>query len=96
LLLLGLYTGWDVTLNQPSIKQSAQHLRDTSALALDAAFEQLHSKACTKAATLHLCVLTQTHILWVLMVMRCTAWQTVQTNLTATSSLSRENTKLTG
>ena len=68
-------------------------MRVTSALALDAALEQLHSKACTKAATLHLCVLTQTHMLWVLMVMRHTAWKIVLTSMTATSSLSRGITK---
>ena len=59
---LGLSTGWDVTLNQLSIEHSAHHMGVTRALAPDDVFEQLHSKACTKAATSHWCVLIQTHI----------------------------------
>jgi hypothetical protein len=95
LLLLGLSTGWDVTFNQLSFEPNKQHISVTSATAPDAVFKQLHSKACIRAATLPRCILTQTHISWVWMVKHHTAWQTVQTSLTATSSLLRETTKLT-
>jgi len=60
--LLGLSTGSGVTLNQLSIEHSAQHMGGTRALAPAAVFEQRHFKAFTKAATLHQCVLIQTHI----------------------------------
>jgi hypothetical protein len=95
LLLLGLSTGWDVTLNQLSFEPKKQHISVTSATAPDAVFEQLHSKACIRAATLPRCVLTQTHISWVWMVTHRTEWQIVQTSSTETSSLLRETTKLT-
>jgi hypothetical protein len=94
LLLLGLSTGWDVTLNQPSFEPNKQNISVTSATVPDAVFKQLHSKACIRAVTLSRCVLTQTHISWVWMVTHHTAWQIVQTTLTATSSLLRETTKL--
>jgi hypothetical protein len=94
LLLLGLSTGWDVTLNQPSFEPNKQHISVTSATVPDAVFKQLHSKACIRAVTLSRCILTQTHISWVWMVTHHTAWQIVQTSLTATSSLLRETTKL--
>jgi hypothetical protein len=45
LLLLGLSTGWDKTLNQPFSELHKQHISVTSAMLPDTVSKQLHSKA---------------------------------------------------
>ena len=62
LQLLGLSTSWDVTLNQLYIEQRGQHMGATRAFSPEDVFEKLHSKACTKLAISHQCVLIPTHI----------------------------------
>jgi hypothetical protein len=94
LLLLGLSTGWVVTLNQLSFESDVQHTSVTSATALNDVSGQLHIKAYTKLIALQRCVLTQTHISWVWMGMHHTAWQIAQTSSTATLRLLREIIKL--